>query len=134
PDRVRGAGADGTGGARLHRAVDRDATRGARGGHASRGAGPAGAGVSGRADRRGAVRSRRDQRGGPRPDPRRPDQGGLAMFWWWGPGGSWVAGLVTAVIWIGLVVAAVLLLRGELPNLQHRFGDPPALRMLEERY
>jgi putative membrane protein len=56
------------------------------------------------------------------------------MFWWWGPGGGWVAGLITAAIWIGLVVAAVLLLRGELPNLQHRFGDPPALRMLEERY
>jgi putative oligomerization/nucleic acid binding protein len=32
------------------------------------------------------------------------------------------------------VVAAVILLRHELPDLQHRFGEPPALRLLEERY
>ena len=56
------------------------------------------------------------------------------MFWWWGPGSSWVAGLVGAAIWVAIIVAAVLLLRQELPHLQHRFGDPPALRLLEERY
>jgi putative membrane protein len=55
------------------------------------------------------------------------------MWWWWGQGG-WVGGLVTFAIIVGIVVVAVILLRHDLPNLQSRFGDPPALRLLEERY
>jgi putative membrane protein len=55
------------------------------------------------------------------------------MFWWWG-GGAWWIGLVNAAVIVGILVAAVLLLRQELPDLQHRFGEPPALRTLEERY
>jgi putative membrane protein len=56
------------------------------------------------------------------------------MFWWWGPGGAWWVGLINVTVLAGIVVAAVLLLRHELPDLQHRFGEPPALRLLEERY
>jgi len=56
------------------------------------------------------------------------------MFWWFWPGGGWVAGLVMGLVWLGIIVAAVVLLRRELPHLQHRFGAPPALRLLEERY
>jgi putative membrane protein len=55
------------------------------------------------------------------------------VFWWWG-GGAWWVGLVNAAVVVGILVAAVLLLRQELPDLQHRFGEPPALRTLEERY
>jgi putative membrane protein len=43
-------------------------------------------------------------------------------------------GLINVAILVGIVAAAVLLLRNELPDLQHRFGEPPALRLLEERY
>ena len=39
------------------------------------------------------------------------------MFWW-GPDGGWVFGLISALFWIGLIVAAVMLLRGELPHLR----------------
>jgi putative membrane protein len=56
------------------------------------------------------------------------------MFLWWGPGWGLVWGLVSAAFWIAIIVAAVLLLRHELPRLEHRFGEPPALRLLEERY
>ncbi len=56
------------------------------------------------------------------------------MFWWWGPGWGWVAGLISGAIWIAIIVGAILLLRRELPDLQHRFNRPPALRLLEERY
>ena len=56
------------------------------------------------------------------------------MFWWWGPGGAWWVGLINLLVLVGIVVGAVLLLRNELPDLQHRFGEPPALRLLEERY
>jgi putative membrane protein len=56
------------------------------------------------------------------------------MFWWWGPGGAWWVGLINATVLVAIVVAAVILLRHELPDLQHRFGEPPALRLLEERY
>jgi putative membrane protein len=52
----------------------------------------------------------------------------------WGPGWGLFWGLLVAAFWIVVIVAAVLLLRHELPNLDHRFGEPPALRMLEERY
>lgn len=55
------------------------------------------------------------------------------MFMWWGPG--WIAGLVWAAFWIVIIVVAVLLLRHELPQMHHqRYGEPPALRLLEERY
>jgi putative membrane protein len=56
------------------------------------------------------------------------------MFWVGGPGWGLVWGLVWAAFWIGLIVVAVLLLRHELPHMHHRFGEPPALRLLEERY
>jgi putative membrane protein len=57
------------------------------------------------------------------------------MFWWWGPGGgSWWWGLLNLTFVVAIVVVAVVLLRHELPGLQHRFGEPPALRTLEERY
>jgi putative membrane protein len=56
------------------------------------------------------------------------------MFWWWGPGWGWIAGLISAVLWIAIIVGAIVLLRRELPHLQHRFSTPPALRLLEERY
>src|SRR5438094_6122528 len=56
------------------------------------------------------------------------------MFWWWGPSGAWWVGLINLLVLVGIVGGAVLLLRNELPDLQHRFGEPPALRLLEERY
>jgi putative membrane protein len=57
------------------------------------------------------------------------------MFWWWGPGGgAWWWGLVNLTFLVAIVVVAVVLLRHELPDLQRRFGEPPALRLLEERY
>ena len=56
------------------------------------------------------------------------------MFWMGGPGWGLVWGLVWAGFWVAIIVAAVLLLRHELPHMHHRFGEPPALRMLEERY
>jgi putative membrane protein len=56
------------------------------------------------------------------------------MFMWWGPGWGLFWGLVSAAFWIIIIVAAVLLLRHELPHLHHRYGEPPALRLLEERY
>jgi putative membrane protein len=52
----------------------------------------------------------------------------------WGPGWGIFWGLLWAAFWVVVVLVAVWLLRGELPRLQHRFGDPPALRLLEERY
>ncbi len=35
------------------------------------------------------------------------------MFWW-GPHAGWVFGLVSGLLWIALVIAAVLLLRQEI--------------------
>ena len=56
------------------------------------------------------------------------------MFWWWGPGWGWIGGLISAGLWIAIIIGAIVLLRRELPDLQHRFSTPPALRVLEERY
>jgi putative membrane protein len=56
------------------------------------------------------------------------------MFWNAGPGWGLIWGLIWAVFWIGLIVVVVLLLRHDLPQLHHRFHEPPALRLLEERY
>jgi putative membrane protein len=60
------------------------------------------------------------------------------MFWMggpgWGAGWGLAWGLVSGVFWIALIVVAVLLLRHELPHMHHRYGEPPALRLLEERY
>jgi hypothetical protein len=53
---------------------------------------------------------------------------------WWGPNGNWVFGLISALFWIALIVAAVMLLRGELPHLRLPEYRSPALRVLEERY
>jgi putative membrane protein len=54
---------------------------------------------------------------------------------WWGPDWGWVGALIALAFWIGIIVLAVFLLRGELPRLQDRFGGgSPALRLLEERY
>jgi putative membrane protein len=55
------------------------------------------------------------------------------MFWW-GPGWGWIGGLVIGGFWIVIIVAAIVILRRELPELQQRFSTPPALRLLEERY
>jgi putative membrane protein len=52
----------------------------------------------------------------------------------WGPGWGVFWGLLWAAFWVVVILVAVWLLRGELPRLQHRFGEPPALRLLEERY
>jgi putative membrane protein len=52
----------------------------------------------------------------------------------WGPGSGIFWGLMWTAFWVAVIVLAVWLLRGELPRLQHRFGEPPALRLLEERY
>jgi len=51
-----------------------------------------------------------------------------------GPGWGLVWGLIWAAFWVGIIVVAVLILRHELPHMHHRFGEPPALRLLEERY
>ncbi|HEY3210263.1 MAG TPA: SHOCT domain-containing protein [Actinomycetota bacterium] len=51
-----------------------------------------------------------------------------------GPGWGVFWGLTWAAFWVAVILIAVWLLRGELPRLQHRFGEPPALRLLEERY
>jgi Short C-terminal domain len=56
------------------------------------------------------------------------------VFWWWGPGWGWIGGLISAALWIAIIIGAIVLLRRELPDLQHRFSTPPALRVLEERY
>lgn len=56
------------------------------------------------------------------------------MFWWWGPHGGWVFGLIGALFWIAVIVAAAMLLRDEMPRLRHHEHDSPALRVLEERY
>jgi putative membrane protein len=56
------------------------------------------------------------------------------LFWIWGPGWGWILGLFWTLFWIALIVGAILLLRHELPNAHHRYGEPPALRLLEERY
>jgi hypothetical protein len=56
------------------------------------------------------------------------------VFWptWSGEWG-WIAGLITAFVWIGLIVLAVWFLRRELPHL--KVGRRiPALNLLEERY
>jgi putative membrane protein len=55
-------------------------------------------------------------------------------MWWWGPDWGWVGLLIGALFWIGIIVLAAYLLRGELPRLQDRLGGSPALRLLEERY
>ena len=56
------------------------------------------------------------------------------MMWWWGSGWGWLGGLLFGVFWIAVIVAAVLLLRQEMPHLERRYGASPALRLLEERY
>jgi putative membrane protein len=56
------------------------------------------------------------------------------LFWMGGPGWGWAWGLFSGVFWIVLIVVAVLLLRREVPHMHHRYGEPPALRLLEERY
>lgn len=55
------------------------------------------------------------------------------MFWW-GPHAGWVFGLVSGLLWIALIVAAVLLLRQEIPHLRLPEYRSPALRVLEDRY
>jgi putative membrane protein len=39
-----------------------------------------------------------------------------------------------AVFWVVVIVAAILLLRREVPNIRWPSGPSPALRLLEERY
>ena len=57
------------------------------------------------------------------------------MLMTWGPGWGLFWGLIWAAFWIAaIIIIAVWLLRSELPRLQHRIGEPPALRLLEERY
>jgi len=54
------------------------------------------------------------------------------VFWWWG--GSWIGGLIGVTLWVVLIVVAVLLLQREVPHMEQRYGESPALRLLEERY
>ena len=54
------------------------------------------------------------------------------MFWFW-PNSGWVLGLFSGLFWIAVIVAAVLLLRREVPHLG-RPAPSHALRILEERY
>jgi putative membrane protein len=56
------------------------------------------------------------------------------MMWWWGPDWGWLPGLLMAVFWVVVIVAAILLLRREVPNIRWPSGPSPALRLLEERY
>jgi hypothetical protein len=46
---------------------------------------------------------------------------------------TWIGGLFSAVLWIGLIVVAVLLLRRELPHMRVERRSP-ALDLLEQRY
>jgi putative membrane protein len=55
------------------------------------------------------------------------------MFFWF-PDFGWIAALLSAIFWIALIVAAILLLRREIPNLGRPVGPAHALRILEERY
>jgi putative membrane protein len=55
-------------------------------------------------------------------------------MWWWGPDWGWVGILIGALFWMGVILLAAYLLRGELPHLQHRLGASPPVRLLEERY
>lgn len=56
------------------------------------------------------------------------------MFGPWGPGGAgWVWSLVVAGFWIALVVAAVVLLRREIPHIRTSRRSP-SLDLLEQRY
>jgi putative membrane protein len=56
------------------------------------------------------------------------------MFWIWGPHAGWLFGLLWGLFWIAVIVAAVLLLRHEVPNIQWPASSSNALRILEERY
>jgi putative membrane protein len=57
------------------------------------------------------------------------------MLMTWGPGWGLFWGLIWAAFWIAaIIIVAVWLLRGDFNRVQHRFGGPPALRLLEERY
>ncbi len=55
------------------------------------------------------------------------------MFWF-APAWGWMAGLVTGLFWIAVIVAAVLLLRREISSIGRASGPSHALRILEERY
>ena len=55
------------------------------------------------------------------------------MFWFW-PNAGWVVGLVSGLFWIAVIVAAILLLRNEVPNIRWPSSSSSALRTLEERY
>jgi putative membrane protein len=56
------------------------------------------------------------------------------MMWWWGPDWGWLPGLLIGVFWVVVIVAAILLLRREVPNIRWPSGPSSALRLLEERY
>ena len=56
------------------------------------------------------------------------------MFWGPFSGAGWIAGVVTGLLWIAIIVGAIVLLRRELPHLQFGPRSSPALRLLEERY
>jgi putative membrane protein len=55
------------------------------------------------------------------------------MFFWF-PDWGWMAALLSAIFWIVVIVAAILLLKREVPNLGRPIGPSHALRILEERY
>jgi putative membrane protein len=55
------------------------------------------------------------------------------MMWFW-PGAGWLVGLLAGLFWIAVIVAAVVFLRREVPNIRWPHGSSNALRILEERY
>lgn len=55
------------------------------------------------------------------------------MFFWF-PAWGWIAALLSAIFWIAVIVAAILFIRREVPNLGRASGPSQALRILEERY
>ncbi|HJP65436.1 MAG TPA: SHOCT domain-containing protein [Actinomycetota bacterium] len=55
------------------------------------------------------------------------------MMWFW-PGAGWLVGLLSGLFWIAVIVAAIVFLRREVPNLGWPSRSSQALRILEERY
>lgn len=55
------------------------------------------------------------------------------MMWFW-PNGGWLVGLLSGLFWIAVIIAAIVFLRREVPNIRWPASSTNALRILEERY